>query len=73
MDGHRQRFGERELRGYAAASSTVDVRRLVPDTLLPQDQFWPHTRHFGLLDMGMLAGLTLFFACFVRWKIRLRR
>jgi hypothetical protein len=59
--------------GYAAAASTVDVRHLVPPTMLPQDQFWQHTRHFWLLDMGMLAGLTVFFACFVRWKIRLRR
>ncbi|WP_293002084.1 FHA domain-containing protein [Mycobacterium sp.] len=59
--------------GYAAAASTVDLRHLVPPTLLPQDQFWQHTRHFWLLDMGMLAGLALFFACFVRWKIRLRR
>jgi len=59
--------------GYAAASSTVDVRHLVPPTLLPQDQFWQHTRHFWLLDMGMLAGLTLLYTCFVRWKIRLRR
>lgn len=30
-------------------------------------------RRFWLLDMGMPAGLTVFFACFVRWKIRLRR
>jgi ABC transport system ATP-binding/permease protein len=59
--------------GYAAASSTVDVRHLVPPTLLPQDQFWQHTRHFWLLDMGMLAGLTVLYACFVRWNIRLRR
>jgi ABC transport system ATP-binding/permease protein len=59
--------------GYAAASATVDVRHLVPPTLLPQDQFWQHTQHFWLLDMGMLAGLAVFFACFVRWKIRLRR
>jgi ABC-type multidrug transport system ATPase subunit len=59
--------------GYAAAASTVDLRHLVPPTLLPQDQFWQHTRHFWLLDMGMLAGLAVFFACFVRWKIRLRR
>ncbi len=59
--------------GYAAAASTVDVRHLVPATLLPQDQFWQHTRHFWLLDMGMLAGLAVFFACFIRWKIRLRR
>jgi ABC-type multidrug transport system ATPase subunit/predicted component of type VI protein secretion system len=59
--------------GYAAAASTVDLRHLVPPTLLPQDQFWQHTRHFWLLDMGMLAALTLFYACFVRWKLRLRR
>lgn len=59
--------------GYAAAASTVDLRHLVPPTLLPQDQFWQHTRHFWLLDMGMLAGLTAFFGLFVRWKIRLRR
>ena len=59
--------------GYAAAASTVDLRHLVPPTLLPQDQFWQHTRHFWLLDMGMLAGLTVSYACFVRWKIRLRR
>ncbi|BBX44634.1 ATP transporter ATP-binding protein/permease [Mycobacterium cookii] len=59
--------------GYAAAASTVDVRHLVPPTMLPQDQFWQHTRHFWLLDMGMLAGLTVFYACFVRWKIRLGR
>jgi ABC-type multidrug transport system ATPase subunit len=59
--------------GYAAAASTVDLRHLVPPTLLPQDQFWQHTRHFWLMDMGMLAGLMVFYACFVRWKIRLRR
>jgi ABC transport system ATP-binding/permease protein len=59
--------------GYAAAASTVDIRNLVPSTLLPQDQFWQHNRHFWLLDMGMLAGLTLIYACFVRWRIRLKR
>ena len=51
--------------GDAAASSTVDLRNLVPPTLLPQDQFWQHTRHFWLLDMGMLAGLAVFFTCCV--------
>jgi ABC transport system ATP-binding/permease protein len=59
--------------GYAAAASTVDIRNLVPPTLLPQDQFWQHTRHFWLLDMGMLAGLAVIYAGFVRWKIRLKR
>jgi ABC-type multidrug transport system ATPase subunit len=59
--------------GYAAASSTVDVRHLVPGSLLPQDRFWQHTRKVWLFDMGMLAALALLYAGFVRWKIRLRR
>ena len=59
--------------GYAAAASTVDVRSLVPGSLLPQDRFWQHTSKIWLLDMGMLAALSLFYACFVRWKLRLRR
>jgi ABC-type multidrug transport system ATPase subunit len=59
--------------GYAAASSTVDVRHLVPASLLPQDRFWEHTRKIWLFDMGMLAALAVVYAGFVRWKIRLRR
>jgi ABC-type multidrug transport system ATPase subunit len=59
--------------GYAAASSTVDVRHLVPGSLVSQDRFWEHTRKIWVFDMGMLAALSLFYATFVRWKIRLRR
>ncbi|MDT5116863.1 MAG: transport system ATP-binding/permease protein [Mycobacterium sp.] len=59
--------------GYAAAASTVDARHLVPDSLLSQDRFWQHTSKVWLLDMGMLAGLSLLYLGFVRWKIRLRR
>ena len=59
--------------GYAAAASTVDVRHLVPSSLLPQDRFWEHTSRIWLFDMGMLAALSLFYATFVRWRIRLRR
>jgi ABC transport system ATP-binding/permease protein len=59
--------------GYAAASSTVEVRHLVPGSLLPQDRFWQHTPKIWLFDMGMLAALAVFYAGFVRWKIRLRR
>ncbi|HTZ12031.1 MAG TPA: FHA domain-containing protein [Mycobacterium sp.] len=59
--------------GYAAASSTVDVRHLVPPSMLPQDRFWQHTRTVWLFDMGMLAALAVFYSGFVRWKIRLRR
>jgi ABC transport system ATP-binding/permease protein len=59
--------------GYAAAASTVDLRHLVPDSLLSQDRFWQHTSKVWLFDMGMLAALSLFYAGFVRWKIRLHR
>jgi ABC transport system ATP-binding/permease protein len=59
--------------GYAAAASTVDLRNLVPGSLVPEDRFWQHTPKIWLLDMGMLAALSLFYAGFVRWKIRLRR
>ncbi|OMC47234.1 ABC transporter ATP-binding protein [Mycobacterium sp. IS-2888] len=59
--------------GYAGAASTVDLRHLVPGSLVPEDRFWQHTPKIWLLDMGMLAALSLFYAGFVRWKIRLRR
>jgi ABC transport system ATP-binding/permease protein len=59
--------------GYAAAASTVDLHTLMPGGELPHDRFWEHTQKIWLIDMGTLAGLSLFYACFVRWKIRLRR
>jgi ABC transport system ATP-binding/permease protein len=66
-------FGMPTRWGYAAAASTVDVRTLVPGSVLPQDRFWEHTSKIWAFDMGMLAALSLFYACFVRWRIRLRR
>jgi ABC transport system ATP-binding/permease protein len=59
--------------GYAAAASTVDLRTLVPGAELPHDRFWEHTSKIYLIDVGMLAGLSLFYLGFVRWKLRLRR
>ncbi len=59
--------------GYAAAASTVDLRHTVPDSLLSQDRLWQHTLQTWLLDMGMLAALSLVYLGFVRWKIGLRR
>ena len=59
--------------GYPAAASTVDVRTLVPGSVLPQDRFWENTSKIWAFDMGMLAALSLLYFCFVRWKIRLRR
>ncbi|WP_293324704.1 FHA domain-containing protein [Mycobacterium sp.] len=59
--------------GYAAAASTVDLRALIPSSLLPQDRFWQHAPKIWALDMGALAALSLFYGTFVRWRIRLRR
>ena len=66
-------FGMPARWGYAAAASTVDLRHVVPASLLSQDRFWRHTPQVWLLDMGMLAALSLFYAGFVRFRIRLRR
>ncbi|BBZ39316.1 ATP-binding cassette domain-containing protein [Mycobacterium conspicuum] len=66
-------FGMPTRWGYAAAASTVDVRTLVPGSVLPQDRFWEHTAKIWAFDMAMLAALSLLYACFVRWRIRLRR
>lgn len=58
--------------GFAASASTVDLRLLVPGPLTPKDPLWNHQASKWLLDMGMLAGLSVFYAGFVRWKIRLK-
>ena len=41
--------------GYAASASTVNLRALVPGSLLPQDSHWLHTRSAWLFDMAMLV------------------
>jgi ABC transport system ATP-binding/permease protein len=59
--------------GYAASASTVDLWKLVPGTLSPKDSHWKHTTGAWLLDMGMLASLSVVYSVIVRWRIRLRR
>ncbi|OBA70490.1 ABC transporter ATP-binding protein [Mycobacterium sp. 1554424.7] len=59
--------------GYAASASTVDLRALVPGSLVQQDGHWAHTRGAWLLDMGMLVALSVLYSAIVRWRIRLRR
>ncbi|ORW52153.1 ABC transporter ATP-binding protein [Mycobacterium paraense] len=59
--------------GYAASASTVNVRLLVPGSLVQQDSHWAHTPGAWLLDMGMLVALSVLYAAIVRWRIRLRR
>ncbi|MCV7088713.1 ATP-binding cassette domain-containing protein [Mycobacterium interjectum] len=59
--------------GYAASASTVNLRLLVPGSLVQQDSHWAHTPGAWLLDMGMLAALSACYAAIVRWRIRLNR
>ena len=59
--------------GYAASASTVDLRALVPGSLLPQDSHWLHTRSAWVFDMAMLFALTVIYSVIVRWNIRLKR
>jgi len=59
--------------GYAASASTVNLRALVPGSLIPKDSHWLHTRSAWLFDMGMLAALSVVYAVIVRWRIRLKR
>lgn len=58
--------------GFAASASTVDLIRLVPGPLTPQDRHWEHTSGAWLFDMGMLVVISLAYLGFVRWRIRLK-
>ncbi|KKB98991.1 ATP-binding cassette domain-containing protein [Mycolicibacter arupensis] len=59
--------------GYAAGGSTVDFNTLMNAPQIPKDRLWDHTRGIWLLDMGMLALLSVCYSLLVWWKIRLKR
>ncbi|MET0701139.1 MAG: ABC transporter permease, partial [Mycobacterium sp.] len=59
--------------GFASSASTVDLTRLAPPPLLPDDEHWKHTSSAWLFDIGMLVLLSVFYTGFVRWRIRLPR
>jgi ABC-type multidrug transport system ATPase subunit len=60
--------------GYAAGASSIDFPNLVKVKQIPtNDPIWQHSKHIFLFDMGMLAALSLFYAGYVRWSIRLKR
>ncbi|MGV0698837.1 ATP-binding cassette domain-containing protein [Mycolicibacter sinensis] len=59
--------------GYAAGGSTVDFNTLMNAPQIPKDRLWDHTRGIWLLDMAMLAVLSVCYAVVVWWKIRLKR
>ncbi|MEW5811408.1 MAG: FHA domain-containing protein [Actinomycetota bacterium] len=58
--------------GFAASASTIDLIRLVPGPLTPQDDHWKHTSGAWLFDMAMLVLISVVYVGFVRWRIRLR-
>ncbi len=58
--------------GFAASASTVDLIRLVPGPLTPQDRHWEHTSGAWLFDMGMLVAISIGYLALVRWRIRLK-
>jgi ABC transport system ATP-binding/permease protein len=60
--------------GYAAGASSIDFPNLVKVKQIPtNDPIWQHSKHIYLFDMIMLALLSLFYAGYVRWNIRLKR
>ncbi len=60
--------------GYAAGASSIDFPDLVKVKQIPtNDPIWQHSKHIFFFDMGMLAALSLFYAGYVRWSIRLKR
>jgi ABC transport system ATP-binding/permease protein len=60
--------------GYAAGASSIDFPDLVKVKQIPtNDPIWQHSKHIFFFDMAMLAALSLLYAGYVRWNIRLKR
>ncbi|KAA8967405.1 MAG: ATP-binding cassette domain-containing protein [Mycobacterium sp.] len=60
--------------GYAAGASSIDFPALVKVKQIPTtDPLWQHSKHIYLFDMVMLAVLSLVYAGYIRWNIRLKR
>ena len=55
--------------GFAATASTADLTNLVAG--IANDAHWQHTASTWLFNMAMLGVLTVLFAGFARWRIRL--
>jgi ABC-type multidrug transport system ATPase subunit len=58
--------------GFASTASTIDLLRLVPGPLTPQDSHWRHTPGAWWFNMAMLGAICVGYISFVRWKIRLK-
>jgi len=58
--------------GFASTASTIDLLRLVPGPLTPQDSHWKHQAGTWWFNMAMLGAICVGYISFVRWKIRLK-
>ena len=58
--------------GFASTASTIDLIRLVPGPLTPQDSHWRHEPGTWWFNMAMLGLICIGYLSFVRWKIRLK-
>jgi ABC transport system ATP-binding/permease protein len=56
--------------GFAATASTADLSNLAVG--IAKDSHWKHTASAWSFDIAMLGLLSIAFAGFVRWKIRLK-
>ncbi|MDT5001064.1 MAG: transport system ATP-binding/permease protein, partial [Mycobacterium sp.] len=56
--------------GFAATASTADLSNLAVG--IAKDAHWKHTSAAWFFDIAMLGVLSIAFAGFVRWKIRLK-
>jgi len=57
--------------GFASTASTIDLLRLVPGPLTPQDSHWKHTAGAWWFNMAMQGLICIGYLGLVRWKIRL--
>jgi ABC transport system ATP-binding/permease protein len=58
--------------GFASTASTIDLIRLVPGPLTPQDSHWKHTAGTWWFNMAMQGAICVGYLTLVRWKIRLK-
>jgi ABC-type multidrug transport system ATPase subunit len=58
--------------GFASTASTIDLIRLVPGPLTPQDSHWKHEAGTWWFNMAMLLAVCVGYLSLVRWKIRLK-
>lgn len=58
--------------GFASTASTIDLIRLVPGPLTPQDSHWKHTAGTWWFNMAMQGAICVGYLSLVRFKIRLK-